>query len=63
MKWYAVMQIQKRVEISESGVCGSLPDGEGFIPCFSDYDKAKEFADGSDILEFTTVDKKKSEEV
>lgn len=51
-KWYAVYGLFSRLDVQ--GFTGKLKDGMKFIPCFDDYDKAKDFAgDKFDIVELS----------
>jgi len=55
MKIYAVMRIDSKLQLVDSGVDCNLPKGSFIIPCFSDYEKAKEQAgDRFEIVEMET---------
>ena len=51
-KWYAVFGLFNKLDIQ--GFSGELKDGMKFIPCFNDYDKAKDFAeDKFEVIELS----------
>ena len=52
-KVYAVMRIDTKLKLADTEVDCTLPKGCYVIPCFSDYEKAKEVAgDVFEIVEF-----------
>jgi hypothetical protein len=53
MEIYAVLRIDKSLKLADTDIDCKLPDGQFMIPCFSDYEKAKEVAgDKFEILTF-----------
>lgn len=52
-KIYAVMRIDSKLQLADTEIDYNLPKGCYVIPCFSDYEKAKEAAgDRFEIVEF-----------